>query len=436
MNQPRVPFPGVSRRSFLGGAGAVALMPILAACGGGGSSSSTGGGSTITFGSADDPGVQTQAHHEIFDAFTKETGITVKVNAVDHNTFQQQIDSYLQATPQDVFGWGASYRMRDLANRGLADNVDAVWKKMGDQVPASIKSVCTNTDGHLYYVPFDVNPWVVYYRKSLWAQKGYEVPKTWDAFMSLAKKMKSDGLTPIAFSDKDGWPALAWFDYLDMRINGYDYHMQLMNGTAKWTDPQVKSVFDTWSSILPYTERGANGLTWQQSAQTIVQKTAGMALQSGFLVSAFSAADISDLDVFPFPEVDSAIGSGALEAPLEGFMVAKRGIPKNPTGVEKFMEYLMSAAPQETYTHLNQPNTPVNLKANKSNYSPLQVKLAGYLSSSKNVSQYLDDDANPTFAQTVIYPTVQKFIGNPSGIGPLLASVEKQKVAIYAQSQK
>ena len=36
------------------------------------------------------------------DYFTAKTGIAVKVNTVDHNTFQDQISAYLQGTPDDI----------------------------------------------------------------------------------------------------------------------------------------------------------------------------------------------------------------------------------------------------------------------------------------------------------------------------------------------
>ena len=44
----------------------------------------------------------------------------VKVNTVDHNTFQEQINSYLQGKPDDVFTWFAGYRMQFFAQKGLA----------------------------------------------------------------------------------------------------------------------------------------------------------------------------------------------------------------------------------------------------------------------------------------------------------------------------
>ena len=64
--------------------------------------------------------------------------------------------------------------------------------------------------------------------------------------------MKTDGLTPIAFADQDGWPAMGTFDILNLRLNGYDFHVGLMAGKEKWTDPKVTAVFQKWAEILPY----------------------------------------------------------------------------------------------------------------------------------------------------------------------------------------
>ena len=61
------------------------------------------------------------------DAYTKKTGASVSLNAVDHNTFQESITTYLQGTPDDVFTWFAGYRMAQFAEggtaRGLFDGV-------------------------------------------------------------------------------------------------------------------------------------------------------------------------------------------------------------------------------------------------------------------------------------------------------------------------
>ena len=43
-------------------------------------------------------------------------------------------------------------------------------------------------------------------------------------------------------------------DILNMRMNGYDFHVNLMAGKEKWTDPKTQAVFAKWAELLPYFE--------------------------------------------------------------------------------------------------------------------------------------------------------------------------------------
>ena len=126
--------------------------------------------------------------------------------------------------------WFAGYRMQFFAQRGLAHDINDVWAKIGSNYSDALKKQSTGLDGKQYFVPFYNYPWVVIYRKSVFADKGYTPPTTLDEFKTLAAKMKSDGLIPMAFADKDGWPAMGTFDILDLRLNGYDFHIGLAEG--------------------------------------------------------------------------------------------------------------------------------------------------------------------------------------------------------------
>ncbi len=57
----------------------------------------------------------------------KESGKKVKVNTKDHNDFQENINRYLQGTPDDVFMWFAGYRMQYFAEKGLLHEISDVW---------------------------------------------------------------------------------------------------------------------------------------------------------------------------------------------------------------------------------------------------------------------------------------------------------------------
>ncbi|WP_046728151.1 ABC transporter substrate-binding protein [Streptomyces humi] len=425
--------PGPSRRNVLRGAGSAALLagagiPLLSACGGSGSSSDP---KTVSLGSNSSDAVPKKAFAEIYAAFTKQSGIKVDVNTKDHNTFQEQINSYLQGTPDDVFTWFAGYRMQFFAAKNLASPIDDVWAKIGDNFPDAMKQLSKGEDGKYYFVPLYTYPWAIFYRKSVFQAKGYEVPTTWDAFVALCKKMKGDGLVPIAFGDKDAWPAMGTFDQINFRLNGYDFHKSLMAGKESWTDAKVKAVFDHWAEILPYHQDGFMGRTWQDAAQTLVSKKAGMYVLGSFVGQQFTnKADLDDLDFFAFPEMNPAYGQDTVEAPTDGFMVSKS--PKNHDGVVKLMEYLGTPEAEQIYLKADNSVVAASSKADTSSYTALQKKAYTMISGAKNLTQFMDRDSRPDFTSTVMQPGLQKFLQNPKGIDSLLSSIERQKKTIFA----
>jgi multiple sugar transport system substrate-binding protein len=427
--------PSPSRRSLLRGAGGAALLagagiPLLSACGGSGSSSDP---KTVSLGSNASDAVPKKAFAEIYTAFKKQSGITVDVNTKDHNTFQEQINSYLQGTPDDVFTWFAGYRMQFFAAKKLASPIDDVWQKIGGNFPDAMKQLSKGEDGKYYFVPLYTYPWAIFYRKSVFKQHGYEVPTTWDKFVALCKQMKKDGLVPIAFGDKDAWPAMGTFDQINFRLNGYDFHKSLMAGKASWTDAKVKAVFDHWSEILPYHQDGFMGRTWQDAAQGLVSKKSGMYVLGSFVAQQFTnKADLDDLDFFAFPEINSAYGQETVEAPTDGFMVSKA--PKNHSGVVKLMEYLGTPEAEQIYLKADSSVVAASSKADTSSYTPLQKKAYTMINGAKNLTQFMDRDSRPDFTSTVMQPGLQKFLQNPKGIDSLLSSIERQKKTIFASS--
>ncbi len=362
-------------------------------------------------------------------AFTAATGIQVKTNTVAHGPFQEQINSYLQGHPDDVFTWFAGYRMQFFAAKGLATPIDDVWKTLTPQMPPAFKAASTGLDGHQYFVPNKNYPWAVHFRKSVWKANGYTVPKTWAQFIALAKKMKADGLTPIAFTDKDGWPPMGTFDILNMRMNGYAYHVSLMAGKQSWDSPQVKAVFKKWTELLPYYSEGALGLTWQEGAAQLENKQAGMYFLGSFLTGAMKPANAKDVDLFPFPMINPKWGQDSIDAPIDGYMISKK--PKNLEGAKKLVGFLGTAKATDLYLAINSGNLGANKHTNTARYSPLQKKGAKLIASTKHIAQYMDRDTRPDFASTVMIPSLQSFLNNPGDINKLCASIQKQKKAIF-----
>jgi multiple sugar transport system substrate-binding protein len=443
-------FSGLSRRSALKGIGGAALaapLGLLSACGGSGSgakssspsgagpSSASGSGSsggTISFGSNNSDAAGKQAFAALAKDATATTGVKIGVNTSDHDTFQSNISSYLQGTPDDLFTWFSGYRMQFFAAQGLVEPIDDVWDKIGPHFGEAAKTLSKGIDGHYYFVPFYNYPWVVFYNKSVFAKKGYTVPTKWADFIALAKQMKKDGIVPLAFGNKDLWPGVGTFDILNMRINGFDYHQSLMKHKTPWTDKGVTAVFDQWRELLPYYQEGSNGRTWQDAAKALEGKQAGMMFQGTAQVAAnYSAADLPDLDFFVYPEINPTYAQDYMDAPTDGFMLAKKG--KHTQAGKQVLEYLGTAAAEAKYLKTAHWEVGVATGGSQADYNAIQKKSVRAIEACKAVGQFMDGDTDPAMA-TAVEQLVQKFVADPSAanIASIQKSAENQAKTIFS----
>jgi len=437
--------PLITRRRMLGGiagvAGLASVPSLLAACspsattapstGGsqpaapsasaGGVSSPSGLAGSLSVGSNhSDPGEKT-GMEAINAAFTTATGITVKMNTVDHGTFQDQLQNYLGGTPDTAYTWFSGFRMKFFASQGLNVPIDDVWAKVKDNFTPGFAQSVVGNDGKVYGIPVDYYPWAVFYRKSVFSDKGYTIPATWDDLKTLSTKMKTDGLTPIAFGDKDGWPAMGTFDILNLRLNGYDFHVNLMAGKEKWTDPKVTTVFQKWAEILPFHAKDYAGLTWQNAADTLVQKKSGMYLLGLFVSAQFAAtknqADLDDLDFFPFPTMGTQFDAeAALDAPIDTWEIAAKSpnLAAETDAAKAYMEFWSKGSTQ-LLMFKNQPGfIPTAKDADTSSYTPLQKKAVEIVSKAQRITQFLDRDTRSDFAgANGMQSFLQKFLAKP-----------------------
>ena len=443
----------LSRRTLLKGIGGIAAVGgLTVACGSpsksvtgsaatsgaaapsAGAGSATGGGSsagTISLGSYNsNPGVKA-SQQALDQEAVAATGVDIKLNLVDHETFKASISNYLQGTPDDLFTWFAGYRMAYFAAQGLATPIDDVWEKIGPSFGDAAKALSKGWDGHYYFVPMYNYPWVFFHNKSVFQKNGYQIPTSWQALLDLAKQMKSDGLIPIAFADKDLWPACGFFDTLDLRINGYDYHMKLMRHQIPWTDQGVTTVLEQYAELLPYCQTGANGRIWQDAAKALENKQAGMMFQGSNQVGAnYSPANLPDLDFFEFPAINDTYGVNYMEAPADGYMCAKKA--KNAAGAKKVLEYLGSGKAEAKFLQTDKWDVGMATDMDTSGYTDLQKKSAQLIASKKAVSQFLDRDTDPAMA-SAMFGLLQKFIDDPSksNIQSIQKSAEAQAKTIF-----
>jgi multiple sugar transport system substrate-binding protein len=431
----------------LGGTVGLAVMPgLLAACGTSGPSQpgSTPAPSTSPTASivpspsesAAAAGVLTLASYfpggpnELVDAFQTESGIDVKVATVDAASFGDQVVPYLSASPEDVITTAAG-KARQVGPQGLATPIDDVWASVGSRFPASIRAAATAADGHQYFMPATAYGWVMFYRPDVFAQHGYTIPATWTEFKTLAGRMLRDGLIPMAMADAEVFEADGVFDMLDLRLNGYRFHMDLITGAERWTDSRVRRVFERWREIVPFTQAGAVGRNLDDAIRALVEKHAGMYLMgSGIMMGSgivIDSASAGALDVFPFPFFGNEWDAEkALDVPTDGYMVTRnsRTLSTDLNAVKAFIEYVASAPAQALFAKVESGTVAPAADADMSGYDRIQRKVHALIGAARGTPEFLDRDTDYGFAFGV-GSALQDFITHPDqDLDPFLRKIQ------------
>ena len=332
-------------------------------------------------------------------AFGTLTGLQPTLHIVDNDQFQVSIDTYLGGTPDDLFTWFPGYRMRFFAQEGLILPIDDVWAPIQDKFTPALAGAVTGDDGKVYGIPVDYYPWAMFYRKSVWAAHGYEVPTTWDQLLALCARMKKDRLTPIAFSDLEGWPALGTFDILNLRLNGYDFHMALLTGRERWTDERVTGVFKEWARLVPYYAGGFLKLTWQQACDALTREQAGMYYLGLFMtgeVATVGGSVLDDIDFFEFPYFGNEFDAErAVEAPADVWAMAA----KSPTlGADRgnaraYLEFWAQGSTQLLMYNSAPSLIPAASDIDVSKLDRLSAKSVQLVSRAQRITSFFDRDS-------------------------------------------
>ena len=371
-----------------------------------------------------------KAMEELIADFQKANpDVTVKWNNFDHEGYKSAINNFLKANPPDVAAWYAGNRMAPQVKAGLFEDVTDVWEKNG--LDDSLKSAAPSMtiDGKKWGVPYTYYQWGIYYRADIFKDKGIEPPKTWADLIAACAKLKDAGITPFTIGTKALWPTGGWFDYLDLRVNGYPFHMDLTSGKVPYTDPKVKAVFDKWAELVKpgYFVENHAALDWQDAMPQFVQGKAAMYLMGNFAVAPMMAGGLKEdqIGYLQFPEITAGVPK-AEDAPTDTFHIPTGA--KNKADARKFLAFVASA-PAQSKLNAILGQLPVNNKAAKPDDKFLS---AGFtvLSSAAGLAQFFDRDAPADMAKTGM-EGFQRFMVHPEQEGAILADLEKARARIY-----
>jgi len=261
----------------------------------------------------------------------------------------QDVPTYRKSLPgtldsdaaPDVFNWFAGDQLRMMAQRGELDDISDLWK--ANTWWNTFPSAAITVAGKQYALPYQYYPWGLFTRRDVLAAAGIrEQPHDLPAIITACSKLRKAGFTPIALGAKDGRELAAWFDFIDMRANGYEFHQQLLDGKVSYNDSNVRRAFAMWRQLLDAKCFDPNALAVDQHGAKgeFYGGHAGMLLMGTIVSASFPEVVRPVIDYQKFPTIDAG-QANAEAAPTDTLQVAARA--KNKADARRFLKYVSSS---------------------------------------------------------------------------------------------
>lgn len=296
----------------------------------------------------------------------------------------------------DILSWQGGERLYQYVRKGEIENLNDLWanNNLADEFSeGSIGAV--SLENNYYAIPMSYYQWGIYYRKSIFAKLNLSEPTTWQEFLDICESLKKENINPITIGTKYKWPSAAWFDYLNLRLNGLEYHKNLLKGKIPFTDQGVVNVFEKWQELLinDYFVPKHYHWNWQEAMPFLYHKYAGMTLIGNFFAGQLPDILKEDFGFFRFPLMAENIAIYE-EAPLDLFMLPKYS--NNKTLAKKF---LLHVSDKDRLAKFNQTLGMIspNIKSQKNNDYFINAGTKT-LNTAKGLSQFFDRDTNQEMA--------------------------------------
>jgi multiple sugar transport system substrate-binding protein len=357
--------------------------------------------------------------------------IDVQLTNFDHEGYKTAIRNFLSADPPDLANWYAGNRMAPFVAAGQFADISDVWEANGLNDALASAAASMTIDGKKWGIPYTYYQWGIYYNRDAYKAAGVDLPGeggvTWDQFVENCAKFQAAGIDCITTGTKALWPGAGIFDYLSLRTNGYEWHMDLTAGKVPWTDDKVKAVFAEFAKIQPYITANHAAIDWQDAAALLVQGKAAHYVMGNFAVGVFKEGGMTNdnLGFMVFPEITPGLPR-AEEAPTDTIHLTTGA--KNPEDAKTFLAYVASA---EAQTKLNAAigQLPTNKNSTVGDDPFIQAGFAS-LSSAHALAQFFDRDAPAEMAKAGM-EGFQQFLVQPDQLDAILERLEAVRGQVY-----
>ena len=289
----------------------------------------------------------------LLDKYKEETGVEITfqptVSDQYNATLRLQLDN---GTGPDLY-YSRSYAVgQELFDAGFSmdcTDIPGVKENFG----ASALNAWQTPDGKVFAVPFAAVSQIIYYNKTLFADNGLEVPKTFEELLAVAKAFKDKGIEPFANGIASNWDILecVYLGMLPNYVGGADQRALYESGEKKMNDEAFLNSLKDYAELAKFFPEGFESITNSDGPAMLGLNRAAMFIDGSWTCGTFAEFGV-EWGAFAIPAREGAT-AGLCFHPDMGITGNKA--TKHPEEVKAFLAWLATPeGAQITSTYLPQ----------------------------------------------------------------------------------
>lgn len=160
-----------------------------------------------------------------------------------------------------------------------------------------------------YGVPYVANAAGVLYNREMFAEHGWEIPKTWEELMSLCETIQSEGILPFYFGMKDTWTCLAPWNALAVDLAPSDVCQQVNAGSTTFTN-EYREISEKMLELMKYGEAGPFAYGYNDACTAFANGESAMYTIGSYAIPQIKSVNPDmDIDSFVMPASSSEDGN-------------------------------------------------------------------------------------------------------------------------------
>lgn len=156
-----------------------------------------------------------------------------------------------------------------------------------------------------YALPYAANAAGVLYNKEMFQKYGWEIPETWEEFMTLCNEIQSCGIQPLHFGFKDTWTCLAPWNALAVGLADSDICSQVNREETTFKEA-YRETAEKIKALLPYAEDNPYAYSYNDACTAFARGESAMYPIGSYAIPQIKSVNPDmKIDSFVFPANDS-----------------------------------------------------------------------------------------------------------------------------------